>query len=335
MSCPTLIELSYYMPLIALSILLLSLYITLKYMAAKAFKIPEWEAYFSVELYELFFSIVIALAAIGAFRASEMFSCAVAGGSDPIDAATAFITKILNDVMSGMSEIFSIQVCLSILNTFQRRIGEYVLTVTYKVFPGIDSYVSVTNALGFGLVTVFGSLSAQVVLLVMIKATMATFFLPLGIILRFFSITRETGVFLIVLAISMQVVFPTIYIITEQILKEIHFEFPLYEKGVFTTSTAKLASICGGKYALLGFAGSKFAIGGMPVTPGSIPFIGPAFSMIFQEFGIGMIMPIEFKEFMQSLAVLSLPAFFLPAFAVMLTIAFINGVTKFLLTKVT
>lgn len=328
MSCPTGISLTYYAPLLGTIVVLMTCYIAIKYMAAKAFKIPEWEAYVSLELYEIFISAIIVVAAVGMFRAGELFSCEIAGGSDPINTVSFFLLKIIQDVMSGMRDLFTAQVCLSMLSTFQRRIGEFVLTVTYKVFPGVDSYINITNVIGYGLVAIFGSLTAQLTLLTVIKATMATFFLPLGIVLRFFPLTRETGVFLIVLAIAAQVVFPSVYLINQKIFSEIGFDFPLYDDGFFQGTGSVLPSLCGGKYLALGFAGSEMAIGWLP------PFITTPFRLIFSEFGIGMITPIEFKEIMQAVGVLTLPALFMPAFSMMITFAFVNAVTKFLLSKI-
>lgn len=326
MACPTGINLTSYIPILSSIVVLMASYIAIKYMAAKAFKIPEWEAYVSVELYELMISAIIVVAAVGFFNGAEMFSCAIAGGSDPIDEVSKFMIKINQDVMSGMRDVFTAQICLSVLSTLQRRIGEFVLTVTYKVFPGVDSFLTLTNTLGYALTAIFGSLTAQITLLTIIKATATTFFLPLGIVLRFFPPTRETGVFLIVFAIAAQVIFPSTYLINKKILEEIGFSFPLYPKGFFSGTGMVLSSLCGGKYIALGFAGSNLAIG-------QIPVIGPAFGVIFSEFGIGMITPMEFKEIMEAVAVLSLPALFMPAFSTMITFAFINAVTKFLLSK--
>jgi hypothetical protein len=304
----------------------MAVYIAIKYMAAKALKIPEWEAYVSVELYEMFVSAIIAIAAIGFFRAAEDFSCALTDESDQIEAVSIFIIKILQDVNSGMRDIFTAQVCLSILSTINRRIGEFVLTGTYKVFPGVDSYINITSVLGYGIIAVFGSLTAQLALLSVIKATMATFVLPLGIVLRFYPPTRETGVFLIVLAIAAQTIFPASYLLNKKILEEIGFTFPMYETGFFKGTDSVLLSLCGGKYFVLGFAGSKLALGRIPV-------IGNILGLILSEFTIGQITPIEFKEIMQAVAVLSLSAFFLPGFSTVITFAFINAITKYLLSK--
>jgi len=323
-------DITMYYGLIGLVSITLTLFILLTYLASKVFRVPTWEAYLSVELSELLKSFLILIFAVGFFEGANEFTNIVAKdaiaqyqiegdeGLTPPRAASRYLQGLLeSNVLPGISDTFKIQVCLSIMNMLHRRIGEFVLTVTYKVFPGVDSIVQVTNVVGYGLVAVFGSLYAQILAMEFINALMINLFLPAGIILRFIPPTRDAGVFLIAMAIGFQTVFPATYLINSLILQEI--EFPDYE------TPFDVAAICGAKYVYFGVLGNQVsAVSGAG---------GMVFNTVFSEVGLNFFTPQEFANILRALAPLSLPAFFLPAFSTTITFAFINALTKFMMNK--
>jgi len=298
--------------------------IILTYLASKVLKVQNFEAWFNVELTEFFASFFILFFAIGFFEATNAIAISIAGGgTSAVDTASQFLKTTISDVLKGINDVFNLQICISVLSTFSRRIGEFVLTLTYKVFPGLDSYIGITNVMGFGLTAVFGSLNAQLIIFQLIDATMIRFFLPAGIILRFFPPTRDAGMFLIAFAIGFQAVFPLTYTINQKLLTEMGFSG--YERHEFLIS-----SICSSKYFILGAAfNPSFRFGF-----GNIPVFGQLFRLVFSELGVGLLTPLEFQPIMQSLATLSLPALFLPAFSLSITFAFINAFIKFVLMKI-
>ncbi len=298
--------------------------IILTYLASKVLKVQSFEAWFNVELTEFFASFFILLFAIGFFEASNAVAISISGGgTSAVDAATGFLKTTISDVLKGINDVFSLQMCISVLSTFSRRIGEFVLTLTYKVFPGLDAYIGITNVIGFGLTAIFGSLNAQLIIFQLIDATMIRFFLPAGIILRFFPPTRDAGMFLIAFAIGFQAVFPLTYVINQQLLAQMGFTG--YERHEFFIS-----SICSSKYFILGALGNP----SFPLSFGSIPVFGQLFRLVFSELGVSLLTPLEFQPIMQSLATLTLPALFLPAFSLSITFAFINAFIKFVLMKI-
>ena len=303
-----------------------SFIILITYMVSKVFKIPEWEAYLSIELGNLMSSFLIVLFVTGMFAAGGVFSAVYAQDLSPPRAALEFVSDILNSVLKGVFDTYQIQACTSILSTISRRIGEFVLTQTYKVFPGVDTFVSITNVIAFGLVSVYGSLSAQVALLYLIDATMIHFVLPAGLILRFFPPTRDAGAFLISLAFGLQIIFPTCYLINKMILEDL---------GIteYETPTAIIQSVCGPfKFAAYGIAFNP-ATNPLSVLPG----FGPVLTILgrfFSEATLNFISMSEFIVWMKRISTLSLLSLFMPALSMLITVAFINAMTKFIVAKV-
>ncbi len=310
-----------------------SFLILITYLVSKVFKVPEWEAYLSIELSNLMLSFLIVLFVVGLFAVGTGVSAVYGGNPSPPLAAVDYLqTVVANSVLDGLFDVYQIQACTSILSTISRRIGEFVLTQTYKVFPGLDTFVQITNVLAFGLVSVYGSLSAQIAFLYFINATMVPFFLPAGLVLRFFPPTRDAGAFLISMAFGFQIVYPTTYLINKNIFEEVFQLAPgdtLYE-----TPTLLIASLCGPfKY---GVYGVLFNTGMNPIF-GAIPggmVVGNFLARLFSESLLNFISMSEFIIIMERVSSLSLLALFMPALSMLITIAFINAMTKFIVAKV-
>ena len=251
--------------------------------------------------------------------------------STPPQAAIVYMRSVVADsVLKGMYDIYQIQVCTSVMGTFSRRIGEAVLTQVFRIFPGIDTFVSICNVLSMGLVSVYGSLQAQIGLLYLVDGMMMPFFLPAGLVLRFLPPTREAGAFLISLAFGFQIIYPMTYLINAEIFKEIGAQ-------PYSSPTAIIYSLCGPvKY---GFWGYMLNPNTLPVSTANALFPGGApfflfLSRLVSESTLNFVSMSEFFPILQNVAGLSLLALFMPALSMMVTIAFINAMTKFLVAKV-
>lgn len=298
------------------------------YLLSKVFKVPEWEAYLNIELSSLLGSFLMVIFLLAFFAVGNGVASAYTGGTaaKPTQAAIMFMQSAVQfSVFQGMKDIYQVQMCTSILSTFTRRIGEYVLTQTYKVFPGLDTFVQITNVVSLGLISVYGSLSAQIALLYLVDGTMEQFILPAGLILRFFPPTRDAGAFLIALAFGFQIIFPTTYMINRQIFEEIG-------GTVYPSQAAAVGYMCGGSYIIWGAL----------LNPGNIIFsnipggqaMGFFLARIMSEATIQASYMSFFLPIMQNVAALSLLALFMPALSMVVTIAFINAMTKFIVSKV-
>ncbi len=243
-------------------VFLVSFILIITYLLSKVFKVPEWEAYLSVELSQLMNSFLVILFIVGLFGVGEVIVASMTdvAYSPPIAAAQFLREWVADGVMTGMYDIFRIQICTSILSTFSRRIGEFVLTNVYKVFPGTDTFVSISNVLAFGLVSVYGSISFQIIILTLIDSIAVPLLLPAGLLLRFFPPTRDAGSFLISMAFAFQLVFPMTLLIHEQVLEDIGAH-------KYNSPTLLIASVCGP---------FKYGVFGVLLNPATNPlFSGP------------------------------------------------------------
>jgi len=326
-------------------IMVVSLYVALKYAAGKYLSKAEWQAEAMIELQNIVVGFGFIAAAFTFFGAAQAIACSVTG-ADPVQAASSFLQMVMfKGVLQAINDVFSIQVMYSIFNTFAMRPHEAVWTWTFKIFPGADGIVSICNVIGYGLTAVFGSLSAQLAILSILDATMYPLFLPAGVLLRFFPPTRDAGTFLITMAIGFQVIFPMTYVLSEKILDGVWISTGRGSEYAPTISTAKETYW---KYA---FIGSPFGVAAVGQTanaiisglknniPGlnAIPGVGAAgafASMLFMEVTVYTLMFSMFRPILESLAELSIVSLVVPALATTLTFAFINSMTKFISAKV-
>ncbi len=321
-----------YAKVISLVIFLISVIALIVYLAAKLFKVPEWEAYLNVELSNLVTCLLIIIFVTGFFATSKAVAVGITGEDSPPQAAVGVLVKITDNVFKGIRDVYAIQSCTAVLGTFQRRIGEAVLTPTFRVFPGIDTFVSITNVVGLGFVMTYGSLSAQITVLNVIDSIVEMFLLPAGLVLRFFPPTKEAGAFLIALSIGFYIIFPMNYFINFMVLDELNIEE--YKTPVFLIS-----SICGMSYVyfsvpsvVLGALAqtTAFQAVGLSTVTGALSM---KLSLVFNEAFINLVNMSLFIPILKSIARLSLLALFAPSVSMIFTIAFINAFTKFLVAK--
>jgi hypothetical protein len=253
--------------------------------------------------------------------------------SSPPQAAIVYMQGTVADsALTAAMDVYKINACTSMLSTFSRRVGEYVLTQTYKVFPGLDTFVSITNVLGFTLLSLYNTAAVQIGFLYVIDATMVPFFMPAGLMLRFFPPTRDAGAFLISLAFGFQIIFPTSYLINKQIFDDVNSDAP--QSKPYRSPTILIQSLCGPfKYGLWGYLLNPTASPLIGIIPGGGSIVG-FLSKLVSESLLNAVSMAEFIPIMKHIAALSLVTLFMPALAMMVTIAFINAMTKFISSKV-
>jgi len=313
--------------------------ILITYLAAKVLKVAEWEAYLSIELSNLVGAFLITFFVLGLFAVGNLVAMGITHTNSPPQAAINYIHgTVATSALKATIDVYKIQACTSMLSTISRRIGEFVLTQTYKVFPGIDTFVQITNVLGFSLLTLYNTASVQVTLLYLADALMLKFFLPAGLILRFFPPTRDAGAFLISLAFGLYIVFPATYLLNQEIYESIFYNPPGAidpgDKPYYQSPTVLIQSLCGPfKYGVAGFLLNPTANPLFGLIPGgktAAEFV----SKLVSEHALNAVSMAEFVPIMRSIAALSLLAMFMPALSMLVTIAFINSMTKFIVYKV-
>ncbi len=323
-----------YQPVIILTVLLMGMIVLITYLGARILRIPEWEAYLAVELSDLVTALLIVLFVAGLFSVSTEFANSliktfglgvVGSAQSPPEAAAKILNSIIKDVEEARTDMYTIQMCTSILNTFYKRPGEAALSVVYKLFPGIDLFATMSGAVVGSLIMLEASLKAQLELIQLVDALTPVLLLPAGIVLRFFPPTKDAGSFLLAVAISLQIVFPLTYVINAKVFDEIGI--------VYHRPSGLIAMLCGVDF----FAASIPSL--------LIPKIAGIFSTslasslaavitpLLSEGSLSAMKIIEYLAIIDYTATVSLFGFFAPSISMVFTVAFINALTKLIIKR--
>ncbi|VVB98090.1 Uncharacterised protein [uncultured archaeon] len=289
---------------------LMALIIMATYIGGKVFRIPEMEAYFNVELYNLFLAILIIGGAWGTFNAMDSVSRSILpGGVDPIESSKAFLNSVINTgVLPMYKDLLVIEAGTSMSNSYMVGVGPGVWQFRYKVEPGADAILSMVRLMSFGLLVIYASLSVQYMGLSFIEIGMPIL-LSLGLLIFILPPTREAGAFLIAFAFAFQTIFPFTFALNEAILNDMACAHFTAAGAACQPYSAYVPSIFG------------LQVRGIS---GIVAFLTPFASTVnFQ-----LLIP-----FINAMAHLALVSLFLPALSITLTVAFINALTKFLTAK--
>ena len=283
---------------VATMVLLLVLF----YMAAQFFKKPEYEAFVSIEVYQLMVSLIIFLSIFGtSCFADEIVKSVVGGGRDAFGVGTSYLQYVTNDI--ALSSVEKLQTLLLLSqwgSSVTMRFGASVWGVSIPVFP---AFAVIERTVEFLLMLVspfMSSLIVQQVGLQIIRGAMMPFVLPMGVVLRIFPPTRDAGSFFISTAIAFQIVFPFTYVMHDAIVKKVLIPAAYADQATFDQTLRAYN------------------------TPSLVSYIS--------EYGLFDIDDMFFRPLL-GLSFLLLQAVFLPAISITLTVAFIKGFNKFITQK--
>jgi hypothetical protein len=204
---------------VATFILLLALF----YMAAQFFRKPEYEAFVSIELYQLAVSLIlfasIFLSACFSERIIESF---VGGGQDAFAVAGSYLQYISHDIsLASVEKLQALALLAQWASSVTLRFGASVWGVTIPAFP---SLVVIERTVEFIIMVVSpftASLMVQQIGLQVIYGTMIPFVLPMGTVLRMFPPTRDAGAFLMSTSLAFGLIFPFTYVMHSAIVRGI------------------------------------------------------------------------------------------------------------------
>ncbi len=298
------------LPLVPVLAFLMILIIMITYVGGKAFGIPQLEAYLNVELHNLFMAFIILGAIIGFYwfslslTASLLPQCQSMPSCQPADVAQGFLNNVVNKgVLPMYKDLLAIEAGTAMSNSYMIRVGPGVWSFVYKVEPGADAILSMARMLSFGLLVIYGSLSMQYIMLSFVEFG-APIAISIGLILFIFPPTRDSGAFLIAFAFAFQTVFPFLYALDEAALNDMwsaHGWGPTYDAYVPELFGLRVRGVS-------------------TVLAYLVPFASLA--------NFELLVP-----FINAMAHLALIALFLPALTMMITIAFINATTKYIMGK--
>jgi len=291
------IDIMWSMATVSLSLMVLLL--ALFWMIAQFLRKAEYESFVSIESYQLVVSALLLITVFGASAFSCQLSELFAGG-DPFEIGTTYLNVLSNHVM--IKAVVALEATKSFAQFWGSMSFRWGLSVWGVGVPGFPSFILIERVVDFilMLITPFtASLMVQQIILETIKGIAIPFVLPAGAVLRIFPPTRDAGSFLMASAISFQIIYPYTYVIHKDIVDR-----QIASAGLEKTFSQQLRDV--GHENL-----SVFAI---------------------TEQGLFDVDAMLFSPF-QAISFLLLQALFLPALSMIITIAFIKGLTKFFSQK--
>jgi len=268
--------------------------LALTWMLAQIIKKPEYESFVSIEKYQLIISAILLISIYGAVQLSCVIAENFAGG-DPLTISIEYIHNFTHNIL--IKTILALEGGKTFSQYWASmtfRMGLSVWGLAYAGFPSFALLEKIFDFLILIISPFTASIIVQQIILETIKAIAIPFILPIGVMLRIFPPTRDAGSFLIASAISFQIIYPYTYVMHKEIVQK------------------QMAEVREGFGEYLETRGITEEIS-----------ISHIFSAISLNLDIFLFRPITLFSFVL------LQGLFLPTLSMIITISFINGLTKF------
>lgn len=310
----------FYLQVIWITVLAVSAYIAVVFMAAKFFNRPELVAYARIEAHQLFISAVILVSALGAWHFSNQMMEALTGYGIEV-APIRFLERVINEgILPVYVKLVRMEVLLTYFSAIEYRMGPGVWNFIIRAVPGLDPMISVVRMLIFSYTALYGTFSFLVIIVSMVPGLLYPFVLPAGIVLRFFPPTRDAGVYLIALALAFQTIFPILYVLNFVALSQMWVDhgwvkddpgtYDEYTPNIENTNYFEDIHVTAGKATTLA---DQYFFSWLPLPlPLSFPMLLPFIDRVAQLSVVGLV---------------------LPALVFMLTLAMVTATTKFVTGK--
>jgi hypothetical protein len=323
--------------LFAIVVTIMAVAVALIYMAAQALRKsqmvqtptgqligrPELEILVSIELYQVFVSVIIWVVVLASAQTMCSVSEGIAGG-DPFEISVGYLNGLTySHALPTVQRLWNAQVFWQYVGAIRGKIGPGAWGVIFHVFPFAEFLESSIDFL-ITLITPFiSSLLVQVVGLQLIQAVALRFVLPAGILLRVIPFTRDAGSFLIASALAFYIVFPMTYVMHSMVMKDIVEHNvnaigggidPGMDEEVWSDNQDYVDKYIDGGFGGLGGAG-------LPIAAGS-GVLSSAWHLLFGG-------SFDF------LAYIMLQAVFLPALSMTITVTFVKATVSFIGQKLT
>lgn len=192
--------------------------IGISYMMGQLLKRKDLIAFTKVELHQVFMSVLLLLFIIIFTQVFLNIIIPYMFGGSPYMIAENYINNLI------YYELYPLVREMMLLQAFIQALSQTSITIQIVEFKPfnlsiIDKAISWTLLL---FTPFFSSLIVQQIGLQIIKASMYSMVLPVGLFLRIFPMTRQAGTFMIAVAVGFYLVFPTTYIIHAETVDKIH-----------------------------------------------------------------------------------------------------------------
>ncbi|VVC03420.1 Uncharacterised protein [Candidatus Burarchaeum australiense] len=217
-----LLDAGHWQPIAVMAIFLSFFVVAIAYMLAEGLRIPELNAWAKNELFEVLISVFLLVSVFFLVALSENLSQHFTGGLNHIEWGKAYLEnlKVILELNMYPLLIF-VDMVVSTLATWN---FSYVAEISAVALVVGTSPESGLNMIAGSLIFMIDSVGmfiavsvAQMQFLDFAEKFALGLFLPLGIVLRTFSLTRKLGSTLIALAITMYFVYPLTLALNQEI----------------------------------------------------------------------------------------------------------------------
>ncbi len=196
-----------------LSLMISVFVVAFAFAVGEGFSMPSVKAWSKSELYELLLSAFIIGAAAGGLLFLNQIAYAISGSPSIFAPGEYYLAQMTSQSMSIYVSLLGHEAIIGVLSTLGTSIyvPELIISLTsFSMVPSAglsvvsDALITIIDAVGMAIV----AFVAQTIILQFFKDTMLNFFLPAGIALRAFPVSRRLGSSLIALAIACYFVYP-------------------------------------------------------------------------------------------------------------------------------
>ncbi|MEM2963297.1 MAG: hypothetical protein QXW70_01565 [Candidatus Anstonellales archaeon] len=208
------------------------------YMLSEFLAVPNIKSWAKMELYEVFITGVIVIITFFTLGLFSMISQIIGGSADIYMRPSIFLDSMFWMLVSKYISLNLNEIVLGMVSTLHSTFffpPHSIMRFSISFGPGVgvvpvaEGNILITDLVGGAI----GLISLQKVLLLFFKDSMLSVFLPLGLFLRAFFITRRIGSSIIAFAFTAYFVFPLSVIVVEELyintqMPQIReYEFPL------------------------------------------------------------------------------------------------------------
>ena len=143
-------------------------------------------------------------------------------GREPIEFAQKYLESVNANLSAVSDGLLVFQLALSAMSEVEIHVEPLGLGISDKPLAGLEPVIAETRETLAFLSLIRTLNEIQIVLLSFVSVTMMYYFLPVGVILRTFSLTRPAGAFMMALALGLYFVLPLTYVFNAVTLERQH-----------------------------------------------------------------------------------------------------------------
>ncbi len=307
--------------------------LSLVYMFSKLFPSSKLGAYFNTNFSHFLVSHIIIIFILISMTGFKAFTNSYFG-VDAIQKLQMYINNVLSRaILPEITHLATFIFISKSLSDFSITFGPSVWGYSLKPLAGLAFNVDAFSTLFAGLQAFYATLSIQYLGLSLIDEFMPLL-LIVGFIFYIFPETKTAGAFIISLSLGFYIVFPFVYTISflafEDYCKQIGDSF--YGILASKSSITIFFDVKTELKFLLSLALQIFTI---PISANPFSTLLSKFSSLVYTLGRGGVLTTSMyfylQPFINTFAHISIVSLFIPSLAMIITVAFINAMTRFLL----